>query len=446
MRADEMKLRYLERRDGTLRYRRAVPKPLRKLVGKTAWIHCFAPGTPVARAVAHADQMAAQHAAIIAAARRGEAIPDAAVIADAERAARSFTDGERFDILALFSNHLADAPETPFVNALRNNGTYVPEKLTLEAAYKRDVAAYGGKRGERSISRAVEAFAPHAHGKDIRQITRGEAQAFVAKMRKDGLAESSVRRTVGPLRALLNRAYLDLEVERTNPFSKLGIKGRGSVSDRLPFHTSHLAKVDAYLKAADVQPRTRNIIRISKGTGCALSEIGGLVLSDLSLNSPIPFLVIRENAQRGVKVEVRERRVPLIGEALEAAKDAHKRALASGKGKALDKIPLFDGFSAKHGANAMSAFLNAALRRAGIPKSKRLSMYSFRHTVKEALRAAEVPDHMQRRLLGHSGHGVADDYGAPAAQLKRAHKALSKALTLLGQVDESIYRPGEMVR
>ena len=51
--------------------------------------------------------------------------------------------------------------------------------------------------------------------------------------------------------------------------------------------------------------------------------------------------------------------------------------------------------------------------------------------------------HIQRRLLGHSGHGVADRYGSPRARLSEARDALVAAMECLGDVDDSIYLEAE---
>ena len=86
------------------------------------------------------------------------------------------------------------------------------------------------------------------------------------------------------------------------------------------------------------------------------------------------------------------------------------------------------------------AKLNSAIRAAGIPKSSKLVAYSFRHTRKEAMRSAGVVDHIQRRLLGHAGHGVADRYGSPRARLSEARNALVAALECLGDVERILKR------
>ena len=93
-----------------------------------------------------------------------------------------------------------------------------------------------------------------------------------------------------------------------------------------------------------------------------------------------------------------------------------------------------------------SAKLNAMIRRAGVPKSRRLTVYSFRHTMKEAMRSAGVADHVQRRVLGHAGQGVADRYGSPQVRLSEACDALERAMAHLGDVDSAIYSAKERMK
>ena len=63
--------------------------------------------------------------------------------------------------------------------------------------------------------------------------------------------------------------------------------------------------------------------------------------------------------------------------------------------------------------------------------------------MKEALRAASVVDHVQRRLLGHTIPGIAGRYGSSRAVLAEARDAIEKAMEYLGDVDSSIYSEAE---
>ena len=247
---------------------------------------------------------------------------------------------------------------------------------------------------------------------------------------------------------MVNRYNLDFELADKNPFKKHRIKGSAATaSDRLPFNRAMLARIDKHLATNKrTGDETKNVIRIMKGTGAGPAEVGGLAVSDVILDSEVPYIWVRPNALRGVKgdTDARDRKVPLIGEALEAARDALKRAKVRSKRKGPDSTPVFPGFGRNgRGADSMSAKLNKCLRSAGVPRSKRLTAYSFRHTVKEALRSAGVLDHIQRRLLGHSGHGVPDRYGAPQIRLAEARDAMEKALEHLGDVDPANYSEAE---
>ena len=212
-----------------------------------------------------------------------------------------------------------------------------------------------------------------------------------------------------------------------------------------------ITRIDSHLNTGKrVYHETRNIIRIMKCTGGGPAEIGGLVVADVSLDSDVPFVWIRPNHRRQLKVTVRDRQIPLIGVALEAATDAHKRAMARVKGGKMsaDKVPLFEDFGMNdRGADAISRKCNVCIRAAGVPKSRRLSAYSYRHTLKEALRAAGVLNHIQDRIMGHSGEGkISARYGSPRAHLSEARDALIAAMEHLGSVDDSIYSEKERMK
>lgn len=84
------------------------------------------------------------------------------------------------------------------------------------------------------------------------------------------------------------------------------------------------------------------------------------------------------------------------------------------------------------------------IRRAGVPKSRRLVIYSFRHTLEEAMRAAGVKEHTQKRIMGHTDNSITGRYGAPAGMLDELQAALQKASPLLGNVDKSISSEDEL--
>ncbi len=436
------------------RYRRVVPLDVREKIGRKNWVVTFKPNTAPLAIEREARQLAARHDRLIERARNGDVV-DADAIEKAEATAKEWLAGDKarmHEMMFWLADQTATGGELPatvaaMVNAIENGGRYVPVAMKLSAAYDRDKKLYGGSRYEKSVTYAVESFIAAIGDKDVTAITRQDVIDWIGGLRSDGNAPATIRRRVGALRAVVNRVFLDLDVSQRNPFEKHKIAGsEGGADDRLPFNKKMLKRIDDYLESGRPRHDTVNLVRLLRCTGAGPAEIGGLTLDDVSLDTDIPYVWIRGNKLRGLKTKVRERRIPLVGDALQAAKDAYQRARVKTKGKSAEDIPLFKSFGAgDRGADFISAKINSAIRAASVPKSPRLTAYSFRHTVKEALRSAEIVDHVQRRLLGHAGQGVADRYGSPAARLSEAQEALQAAMQHLGDVDDTIYSKREKV-
>lgn len=434
-------------------YRRVVPPAVREAIGCKNWHHTWRAGTPLAVVEREAMHLAARHDRMIAEAK-GDM--ETAEIARQEEYAREWLTrppAERHEFLA-YLHEQGDGdkgltkPDRIFVNAMEAGGTYRPESMKLSAALERDRDLYSGDKDERPFKYAVESFIAVIGDKDVTAITRADVSEWLAAQKREGLAPATVKRRYGTIKALVARTLLDLDSDKRNPFDGFKMTGAtGGVTDRLPFNKPMLELIETYLTSGRVGFETRALIQIMRGTGTGPAEAGGLVVSDVHLTGAIPFVSIRPNALRNLKTSARDRQVPLVDSAaLEAATEAVKRAKKRGKGKSPDDTPLFDGFHPERGADLLSAKTNKALRTAGIPRSRRLTVYSFRHTVKEALRSAGVVDHVQRRVLGHAGEGVADKYGSPRARLAEVAEAMKAALPHLGDIDDSVYSESERVK
>lgn len=441
---------YVEPHGKAFRYRRIVPADVRGQVGKTRWTKTFPARTPLALIEQRARRLASEHDKLIGRARNGEALSPE-IVAEAEAQAREWLKRDRSEAFETLAYLAADPTpsDRAFLNAFEHGGRYIPDGLKLTAAHERDRRLYGGDRDEKAFEYAVSSFVAIIEDKDVSKITRGDVAEWLATMEQQGLSPGTIKRRLGALRAITNRCYLDFDYNGRNPFEKHTVKGgNGNVDDRLPFNRKMLEKIDSYLASnRRLGHETKNIIRLMRGTGGGPAEIGGLTLADVSLDGEIPFIWVRPNALRGLKTSVRDRRIPLVGDALDAAKDAYQRASVRSKGTNPDNVPLFKSFGINgRGADSISAKLNKAIRAAGVPNSPRLVAYSFRHCMKEALRSGGVADHVQRRLLGHAGQGVADRYGSPHARLAEAHDAMTAAMNHLGDVDPAIYSAKERIK
>lgn len=445
---------YVQAHGRAMRYRRVIPRDVRQNIGgKSHWIKTFRRRTPLAVIEREAGRLAREHDAVIARARNGEVV-DAETIARAETLARETLAKDRpdhisdlvfFDDLNAYGNVLW---VPAYFNAVEHGGRYVPGGLSLTAAHERDRRLYGDGRDEKPIEYAIKSFVAVIGDKEVTAISRADVAEWLAALVKRGQAPATIKRRLGAVRAIVGRLFLDIDHAGRNPFGRHKVKdGAGGASDRLPFNRVMLDRIDAYIRnSARLRHETRNILQLMKYTGGGPGEVGGLVLSDMILDEEIPFIWIRPNAVRGLKTKARDRRLPLVGEALAAARDARKRAAVRSKGKDPDAVPVFAGYGRMgRGGDGLSAKLNRAIRAAGIPRSSRLTAYSFRHTLKEALRSAGVADHVQRRILGHAGAGVADRYGSPSGRLTETRDALQAAIGHLGDVDDAIFSTKERI-
>ncbi|SMC39734.1 tyrosine-type recombinase/integrase [Primorskyibacter flagellatus] len=159
-----------------------------------------------------------------------------------------------------------------------------------------------------------------------------------------------------------------------------------------------------------------------EGTGCRGAEVVGLRVEDVQVTGPYPHIRVMWHENRRVKTKVSIRSVPLVGDALTAAKEA----LELVKGERM----LFPRYAYEGGPDTVSQALMKHLR--GFTTNKRHVVYSLRHNMKDLLVSAGVPERDEHRILGHSLGGVGNRvYGGDIAKLKAAAEAMNLAHALM---------------
>jgi integrase len=405
-------IKYLQEADGHLLYRRRVPHDLKAIIGKNEWIHALG-------------------------LEAGQEAHAAKLVADYNIAYSSLIAQER--VKQVTGSAALVIPQNGIVYAQPVQAQIEPQKpaVKISEAYAYDLKTHGGDRFEKVFKIAVDTVVEHLGDIDILTMTPKDVQIWIGKCAARGNKASTTRRRINALRAIINRYFREHEIEKRNPFSNPNIKdGGGTAGDRLPFNKDHLKLIDRYFaKAPKLTSEIRHIMALMKLTGARPMEIGGLDAADLILDHEIPHLWIRNNPHRRIKTKGSERRLPLIGDALIAAQAE------------LDAKPKGALFSKScHDSSCLSHRMNKMIRKAGVPKSRRLVAYSFRHTLEEAMRAAGVKEHTQKRILGHTDTSMTGRYGAPAGMLEELQQAIRIAEPLLGKVDPSIYSNVELGR
>ena len=252
-----------------------------------------------------------------------------------------------------------------------------------------------------------------AHCGDIPcdSLTRSQGRSFVDQLLKTGLKTTSVRRVLRSINAVLNMAFKELEVSKSQPFSALKIAGEGadSIHTEVP-SVGKLRVLAAVLEAKDTP--TALIAALMLETGPRIAEISGLKVSDVVLDAAVPYLRIRPNEWRDLKTEASQRDVPLVGLSLRAAQKAICQA---GEGEAL-----FPAYARYRGNDRASAAVNKFLKPYGI------TSHSFRHAMKDRLREAGCPMDIRDAIQGHANRNIAETYGK-GHTLQTMHQWLLKA-------------------
>ncbi|MGB3624653.1 MAG: DUF6538 domain-containing protein, partial [Henriciella sp.] len=254
------------------------------------------------------------------------------------------------------------------------------------AASVRDAARSYAKRhkgGElpKAEGAAIEQFIEHAGDLLLKDIRRADVRDWINYLIKTRQQSTgTVRRRLNSIKAVVNRAIEDFELDVKNPFEKQKLPKApiDDVSKRLPFNTAHWNKLEAYIRRKPPGDETGTVLRLLAHSPCRPLEIGGLNWSDVYLDHEVPHLMLRPNEWRELKTWSSARDVPLTDAARKALKAYWER-----QGSPVDGAVFGE---ACRDTSALSARINKAIRLAGIPKSERLVSYSFRHSFEEAMR------------------------------------------------------------
>ncbi|MBC7147370.1 MAG: tyrosine-type recombinase/integrase [Thioclava marina] len=236
--------------------------------------------------------------------------------------------------------------------------------------------------------------------RDITDYKKADANAFRDDLIKRKLAGSSITRIFGTVRAVVNFAASELGIDIKNPFGHVYYDRNAGVEDRSPLPLDVIHSLQSECRKIDDDLRW--LVALVSDTGMRLAEAAGLLKQDLKLDAPIPHVVIQEHPWRRLKTTSSARIVPLVGMSLWAAQRVHEHVTDSEFA-----FPRYNRDS-RTNANSASAALNKWMKP-HIPK--RCSMHSFRHSMRDRLRAVECPSDIVDQIGGWQTEGVGHGYG-----------------------------------
>lgn len=271
------------------------------------------------------------------------------------------------------------------------------------------LAVYLGRKGA-GKGKTFHAAAQRACGylvdavglKDLHEYTRADALRFRDFLIERGLVGSSVARVLNSINSVYNFACSELALDLKNPFQGVYHDRSAGVAKRLPIPDLEIRKIQAACRSQNDDCRW--LIALISDTGLRLSEAAGLLISDIHLSDPVSHIAVKPNPLRPLKTSGSERVVPLVGASLWAAERLCE-AIADTSGPAFPRY-------AKSGqvqANSASAALNKWLK--GYVSSG-CTIHSFRHSMRDRLRAVECPTEMVDQIGGWSRGSVGQGYGS----------------------------------
>ncbi|TGP53925.1 hypothetical protein EN873_12175 [bacterium M00.F.Ca.ET.230.01.1.1] len=359
----------------------------------------------------------------------------------AEGIAAKYRPAKTYDMGLNASDHPegVSPADTELVRLLMTSDTPRPPASTLEDAkrlYLKDRFALNEpkplekKKDEQRAERAVKAIADALDTKPekitVAGITREQARKVQDFIRGEVKSKSTVDRYLNDIRAIINHAIAEVSELHglTNHFTGLPVlgSGRGGAETvqrkRDPFTKDEITKIRRRIVSHSKEPDLMLIWRLLEGTGCRLAEVTGLRVADVKPEEPMPYIEVEWHEDRRVKTDPSRRRVPLIGDALGAAREAVKAA----GGAAM----LFPTYGVEGGNTKASAALMKHVR--AVTTNRKKVVHSLRHNMKDTLDLAEVDTSDQNLILGHTLGGIGERYGGSERRLEVATRAMRRAL------------------
>ncbi len=233
---------------------------------------------------------------------------------------------------------------------------------------------------------------------DLAALEISDAGRFRDYLFDRGMSSSSVKRVFSSVRAVINLAIREQGLSINNVFSGTFIPDDEAKTQRLPIPTEVLLTIQHECMQVDDEPRW--LIALISDTGMRLSEACGLLTSDICLDGEMPHITVVTHPWRRLKTGSSSGQIPLGGFSLWAA----KRVGLSPSGFAFPKYCNKE----KCNSNSASATLNKWLKPR-VPTG--CVIHSFRHSLRDRLRAIECPADIIDAIGGWATEGIGHKYG-----------------------------------
>lgn len=228
---------------------------------------------------------------------------------------------------------------------------------------------------------------------------------WLERITQEGIRASSANKDFTHIKSIIETVAVheELDIDTQKLFRKIHLRDN-RVSKREVYSESYLKEC---ILNSDVlnylDDELRSMLYVSIETGARPTEILNLDgKNDIILDCEIPHINIRPRKNYSLKTTQSERKIPLVGKALQAFK----------------KYP--DGFiSFKGKPDQFSHHINSFLSKYELKPTSNHTYYSLRHSFQDRLTALEVPDRIQCQLMGHKFNRPTYGKGASLLHLQK---------------------------
>jgi integrase len=253
---------------------------------------------------------------------------------------------------------------------------------------------------EQAARRAVDYAILTLGDRPLDTYTQLDAARFRDALFARGLSSSSVKRVFGAVKAIAQLTIAEHGLQITNVFKGTFLPKKDDVRRRQPIPVDVILSIQQ--ECIQMDDDLRWLIALLSDSGMRLAEAVGLLVTDIKLDSPTPHVLIQQHKWRPLKTASSQRTVPLVGASLWAA---HRIVCQKSSSYAFSRYN--DGERAN--ANHASAALNKWLKPR-VPSD--CVVHSFRHSLRDRLRAVQCPFDIVDRIGGWTTAGIGHSYGA----------------------------------
>ena len=227
-----------------------------------------------------------------------------------------------------------------------------------------------------------------------------DAATFRDWLIRKGMTMKTVKRVFASVRAIVNLTISEEGLGCSNAFARTYFPAEINPIKRKPIPLEDIQRIQTL--CLNIDDDMRWLIALISDTGMRLGEAAGLHLDDIRLNEAIPHIYLKPHPWRSLKTKGSERRIPLVGVALWAA----ERIVKNGSESKIAFPRYCNEFDCN--VNSASNGLNKWLRN-HVPQN--CVIHSFRHSLRERLRAVECPTEVVDAIGGWQVATVGQRYG-----------------------------------